>query len=507
MLHLRKGTKKNWQRMANTLKYSLKKGTIINNRYEIVRYISSGGFGITYEAFDRGFKARVAIKELYIKEICYREANSITVSINETNEQTFVTHRRKFIEEARRLHDLSHPNIVKVSDVVETNGTAYFVMEYIDGKPLSRVDIPLSERMARWYINPILDALEYVHNKGLLHLDIKPGNIMIDRSGNAILIDFGTSKVYGDTDGNSLSLSTSLAYTPGYAPLEQMSVKTVKDLGTYSDIYAIGTTLYYILTGEKPLLPGEILENGGKLPLVETLSKEMQCAITQATKLVRATRLETVDQFRRALKGEIIDVEAEGRRRKEEKRRKEEERRRKEEEEKRRKEEELRKTVIVSADTVVPKDKNDKTQPADNDDKTVDDKTIDKKEQKSNKKTIFSFCVALIVNVFSFSKTWIIEFFSRIKRLIMTRKKNLPSSSQLTTSKSKTKKKSSSAHLSVKPIKKRNSILPTPQATQQMGWKFGLLSQSKFTKSKGQNKKSVQRQNNYQHQKRPQNRL
>ena len=90
--------------MTNTPKYSLKNGTIISNRYEIVRYISSGGFGITYEALDKKFNVLIAIKELYIKEICSREADTLTVSINETNEPTFITHRRKFIEEARRLY-------------------------------------------------------------------------------------------------------------------------------------------------------------------------------------------------------------------------------------------------------------------------------------------------------------------------------------------------------------------------------------------------------------------
>ena len=377
--------------MTNTPKYSLKKGTIINNRYEILRYISSGGFGITYEAIDKAFNARVAIKELYIKEICNREADSLTVSINETNEPTFVTHRRKFIEEARRLHKLSHPNIVKVSDVFETNGTAYFVMDYIDGKPLSRIGVPISEAMARHYINPILDALEHVHSNGVLHLDIKPGNIMIDNSGKAILIDFGASKVFGDSDGNSLSLSSSLAYTPGYAPLEQMSVKTIKDLGPYSDIYALGATLYYILSGEKPLLPGEILENDGKLPLIENISNEMQSAITQATKVVRTTRLNTIDQFRRALKGEIIDVKAE-------------DRRKKAEEERRRQEEEERRKATATVITVIPK-RIDETKLANNGssntktvdtDKPTDNETSEDKHKKLSKISIAAVLVALI---------------------------------------------------------------------------------------------------------------
>ena len=324
-----------------TPKYSLRKGTKILNRYEILRYISSGGFGITYEAFDLLSKRRIAIKELYITEICNRESDAITVTINDTNKPTFFAHRRKFLDEAKRLMELSHPNIIKVSDVFEANGTAYFAMDYIEGKPLSKEVVPMSENIAISIINPILDALEYIHNKGVLHLDIKPSNIMIDKHGKVILIDFGTSKVYGDADGKSLSLSTTLAFTPGYAPLEQMSVSTVKNLGTYSDIYAIGATLYYLLSGCKPLLPGEILENDEKLPRIENITTETQNAIWQATKVVRTTRIATVEQLRRALAGEIIDVKAEELQRKEEKRRRREEieRRRKQEEERRRREE------------------------------------------------------------------------------------------------------------------------------------------------------------------------
>ncbi len=340
-----------------TPKYSLRKGTKILNRYEILRYISSGGFGITYEAFDLLSKRRIAIKELYITEICNRESDAITITINDTNKPTFFAHRRKFLDEAKRLMELSHPNIIKVSDVFEANGTAYFAMDYIEGKPLSKEVVPMSENIAIFIINPILDALEYIHNKGLLHLDIKPSNIMIDKHGKVILIDFGTSKVYGDADGKSLSLSTTLAFTPGYAPLEQMSVSTVKNLGTYSDIYAIGATLYYLLSGSKPLLPGEILENDEKLPRIENITTETQNAIWQATKVVRTTRIATVEQLRRALAGEIIDVKAEELQRKEEKRRRREEieRHRKQEEERRRREEiERRRREIANDGNTIP---------------------------------------------------------------------------------------------------------------------------------------------------------
>ena len=390
-----------------TPKYSLRKGTKILNRYEILRYISSGGFGITYEAFDLLSKRRIAIKELYITEICNRESDAITVTINDTNKPTFFAHRRKFLDEAKRLMELSHPNIIKVSDVFEANGTAYFAMNYIEGKPLSKEVVPMSENIAIFIINPILDALEYIHNKGVLHLDIKPSNIMIDKHGKVILIDFGTSKVYGDADGKSLSLSTTLAFTPGYAPLEQMSVSTVKNLGTYSDIYAIGATLYYLLSGCKPLLPGEILENDEKLPRIENITTETQNAIWQATKVVRTTRIATVEQLRRALAGEIIDVKAEELQRKEEKRRRREEieRRRKQEEERRRREIAndgntipINKERIINPQPINPHQNN--AQPINKRTKNpqIIKKNTPQKKEKSNNK-VFTVILATLIGI------------------------------------------------------------------------------------------------------------
>lgn len=398
-----------------TPKYSLRKGTKILNRYEILRYISSGGFGITYEAFDLLSKRRIAIKELYITEICNRESDALTVTINDTNKPTFFAHRRKFLDEAKRLMELSHPNIIKVSDVFEANGTAYFAMDYIEGKPLSKEVVPMSENIAISIINPILDALEYIHNKGVLHLDIKPSNIMIDKHGKVILIDFGTSKVYGDADGKSLSLSTTLAFTPGYAPLEQMSVSTVKNLGTYSDIYAIGATLYYLLSGCKPLLPGEILENDEKLPRIENITTETQNAIWQATKVVRTTRIATVEQLRRALAGEIIDVKAEELQRKEEKRRRREEieRRRKQEEERRRREEiERRRREIANDGNTIPINKeriinpqpinphHNNAQPINSRTKNpqIIKKNTPQKKEKSNNK-VFTVILATLIGI------------------------------------------------------------------------------------------------------------
>ncbi len=233
-------------------------GTLLQGgRYEILRYISSGGFGCTYEARDNKFKSKVksvAIKEFFVKDFCNRdpESNSVLVA---TQSKTELIERlqQKFIEEAEALYDLAHPNIVRVTDKFEENNTAYYVMDYIDGRSLGKLideKGPLGEAEAIDYIKQIASALGFVHSHNRLHLDVKPQNIMIDQSGKAVLIDFGVSKQYDEVNGENTS--TLLGCTPGYAPIEQ-SGNGVSEFYPSTDIYALGATLYKALTGETPL--------------------------------------------------------------------------------------------------------------------------------------------------------------------------------------------------------------------------------------------------------------
>ena len=233
-------------------------GTLLQGgRYEILRYISSGGFGCTYEARDNKFKSKVksvAIKEFFVKDFCNRdpESNSVLVA---TQSKTELIERlqQKFIEEAEALYDLAHPNIVRVTDKFEENNTAYYVMDYIDGRSLGKLideKGPLGEAEAIDYIKQIASALGFVHSHNRLHLDVKPQNIMIDQSGKAVLIDFGVSKQYDEVNGENTS--TLLGCTPGYAPIEQ-SGNGVSEFYPSTDIYALGATLYKALTGKTPL--------------------------------------------------------------------------------------------------------------------------------------------------------------------------------------------------------------------------------------------------------------
>ena len=232
--------------------------TLANGKYRIEKYLASGGFGNTYMATDTAFDERVAIKELFIKGVCGRMDNATDISISLTeNQRTFNAQREKFRKEARRLRKLENKHIVRVHDLFDENGTTYYVMDFIEGESLStrlkRTHQPITEAEVLPILAQVLDALETVHNEGIWHLDLKPANIMVDDKDNVQLIDFGASKQLRNADGNSLSTSSALACTPGYAPSEQME-QNIEKFGPWTDLYALGATLYHLLTDRKSVV-------------------------------------------------------------------------------------------------------------------------------------------------------------------------------------------------------------------------------------------------------------
>lgn len=239
----------------------LKVGTILRGTYRIDSYLSSGGFGNTYVATNIEFDERVAIKEFFMKGVTQRDDNQTTVSVSNTeNSNSFLEQKEKFKKEARRIRQLHNPHIVNVHDLFEENGTAYYVMDYVDGENLAerlkRMGKPMTEHEVREILPQILDALKSVHDAGIWHLDLKPANIMVDKSGNVKLIDFGASKQLNAQKGGATT-STAISYTNGYAPREQMEQNYDK-FGPWTDIYALGATLYNLLTNKRPPLPTDI---------------------------------------------------------------------------------------------------------------------------------------------------------------------------------------------------------------------------------------------------------
>ena len=201
-------------------------GTLLQGgKYRVERYLSSGGFGNTYVATNTEFDEQVAIKEFFMRGISQRDGDSVSVSVsNQTNLNQFISQKEKFRKEARRLRKLHNNHIVSVHDLFEENGTAYYEMDLIKGESLNeklkRTGQPLTETEVMRILNQVLDALAVVHEQGLYHLDLKPANIMMRKTGEPVLIDFGLSKQY-NAQGQPETTTSVGGGTPGYAPLER----------------------------------------------------------------------------------------------------------------------------------------------------------------------------------------------------------------------------------------------------------------------------------------------
>ena len=211
---------------------TLPTGAVLQNRYRIVKPVGQGGFGAVYRAWDLSLEQPVAVKE---------------------NFDSGPESQRQFEREAKLLAGLRHPNLPRVGDHFSVPGQGqYLVMDYVEGKSLAVLLAerggPLSEAEAVPWVRQVCDALTYLHTRTppIIHRDIKPENIIITAEGRAILVDFGISKIYDPSKGTTLGAK---AVTPGYSPLEQYGRGRTD---ARSDVYALGATLYTLLTGQAP---------------------------------------------------------------------------------------------------------------------------------------------------------------------------------------------------------------------------------------------------------------
>ena len=290
----------------------LRVGTVLHGTYRIDRYLSSGGFGNTYVATNIQFGEQYAIKEFFMRGISQRDNNNTTVSVSNTdNRETFASQLEKFKKEARRLRKLNNEHIVRVHDLFEENGTAYYVMDYIDGENLSerlkRTDKPLSEVEVMQLLPQILDALEAAHKDGILHLDLKPANIMVDKQGVVKLIDFGASKQQSAQGG--ATTSTAVSYTNGYAPREQME-QNLEKFGPWTDFYALGATLYTLLTNKKPPLPSDIDDDGSEdkhlaLPMPDNSSEKLRKLVLWLMNTNKNRRPQNIEKIKEYLSNSL----------------------------------------------------------------------------------------------------------------------------------------------------------------------------------------------------------
>lgn len=241
-----------------------------------------------------------------MRNYCERDANTSQVVFGTSVNRQFIERfRKKFLKEAQNIAMLNHPNIIRIHDVFEENGTAYYVMEYLDKgslKDLVERKGKLSEQEALNYIKQIAAALGYIHERRMNHLDVKPGNVLIDDNDNVVLIDFGLAKQYNEV-GEQTS-TTPVGISHGFAPLEQYHQGGVSVFYPATDIYSLGATLYYLVVGEAP--PNANIVNDEGLPeFSNSISLSIERTIKLSMQSRRTQRIQNIPDFLKVLDGKF----------------------------------------------------------------------------------------------------------------------------------------------------------------------------------------------------------
>ena len=294
-------------------------GTLLKSgarTYKVEAVLGSGGFGTTYKVSSVLMVDKVpvvtffALKEFYMKG-CSRADDNATVTTPPSLKADFNAYRNDFLTEARRLNHLSglSQNIVRVNEAFEANNTAYYVMQFLDGGTMSEHldrEGPLSEAKALSIIVPIAKAVQLIHKERLLHLDIKPDNIVLmtsqlDGTTYPVLIDFGIAKHFSSS-GKPTSTHSSKGASDGYAPLEQYA--SIDSFSPETDVYALGATLLHFLSGRIPKKASDITRQDIENAIPQEVSKATRSAIVKAMAMIRSERTPSVQAFLDSLEGE-----------------------------------------------------------------------------------------------------------------------------------------------------------------------------------------------------------
>ena len=274
--------------------------TLQQGRYTIKRVLGQGGFGITYEGIQDGLNRRVAIKEFFMGSFCTRNNKSVTAPDTDAREMVGCF-MEKFVKEAQLIASLDNAkHIVRIHDIFKENETAYYVMEYIDGGSLDalvRQEGPLSPKRAIHLITQVAEALQALHDRKTMHLDIKPANILLRDENDVVLIDFGVSKHYDQ--GGHQTTTTPVGYSKGFAPIEQYREGGVKNFSPPADIYSLGATFYYLLTATVPPEATDLIDEPLSCP--QTIIPPLWAVIEKSMKTSSKQRYQSLSEMTEAL--------------------------------------------------------------------------------------------------------------------------------------------------------------------------------------------------------------
>ena len=273
---------------------TLKADQILVHRYRVIELLARGGMGSVYHAHDISLDREVAIKQLLINPII--------------GERAIEQIRDQFQREARILASLDHPNLPRVTDHFTEDGLEYLVMDYVAGRSLSEIveesEAPLTEAQVLEWADQLLSALEYIHHRGVIHRDIKPSNIRLTPNGQIFLVDFGLVKLYTPDNPKTATITHGLG-TPEYAPPEQYDAR-LGHTDPRSDIYALGATLYHLLTGQAPPTATQQMSDPDSFQRPRALSPRVSIAterlILRAMELPRSRRFASAIDMRAAVR-------------------------------------------------------------------------------------------------------------------------------------------------------------------------------------------------------------
>lgn len=304
-------------------KYLLSEGNILKSpvlNYKVEEVLGSGGFGITYKVSADVMQGNIpihtffAVKEHFPSDCCERNEGA-TVLVSKMQSDTYKDSLADFKAEAIRLNELSglHKGVVRVNEVFNVNNTVYYVMEFLNGRSIRKEvkdNGPYSEKEALSLIREIADAISFLHEERITHLDIKPDNIILHTFPNEdspypVLIDFGLAKHY-DKEGKATSTIRVQGCSEGYSPVEQY-VK-IDRFSPTADIYALGATLFFMLTGKDPIIATDITEDYILSHLPNDVSESTRKAILDAMKKEKNDRTKSVEEFLNGLGVESIEI-------------------------------------------------------------------------------------------------------------------------------------------------------------------------------------------------------